>query len=140
MEFDRPVFAIDVATRAATLAALQDGLAVEPHLQYAYLFGSFADVGPFHDIDVGVQYEGMTPAESERRVFELSGRLAPLIPFPLDIVALNERPVSFRFHVFRGIALVVRDENALTTDLEQTAREYFDIERLLRHATREAFA
>ena len=140
MDVDHPLFAIDEATRAATIAALHDGLAGESGLQYAYLFGSFSVPGPFHDIDVGVRFEGMTPAEADRRAFALGGRLAAHVPFPLDIVALNGRPASFRFHVFRGSALVSRDDDALTADLEQTAREYFDIERTLRHATREAFA
>ena len=140
MEVDHPLFAIDAATRAATIATLRDGLAGEPGLQYGYLFGSFSVPGPFHDIDVGVRYEGMTPAGSDRRAFELAERLAAHVRFPLDIVALNGRPISFRFHVFRGSALVIRDDDALTADLEHTAREYFDIERTLRQATREAFA
>jgi hypothetical protein len=55
-------------------------------------------------------------------------------------VALNGRPVSFRFHVFRGVALVVNDEEALTQDLERTARDYFDQERRLRVATVEAYS
>jgi len=140
MDVDHPLFAIDEATRAATIAALHDGLAGESGLQYAYLFGSFSVPGPFHDIDVGVRFEGMTPAGANRRAFELGGRLAAHVRFPLDLVALNGRPASFRFHVFRGSALISRDDDALTADLEQTAREYFDIERTLRHATREAFA
>ena len=140
MDVDHPLFEIDAATRAATIAALCEGLAGESRLQYAYLFGSFPGPGPFHDIDVGVRYEGLTPAEADASAFDLGGRLAAHVRFPLDIVALNGRPASFRFHVFRGSALVVRDEDALTAELEQTAREYFDIERTLRHATREAFA
>ena len=103
------------------------------------MFGPSSVPGTFHDIDIGVRYDGMTPAEADRRAFDLAGRLSARVRFPLDVVALNGRLVSFRFHVFRGTALVVGDEDALTADLEQTAREYFDIEPRLRHATREAF-
>jgi predicted nucleotidyltransferase len=140
MDVDHPLLTIDAATRAATITALQDGLAGESDLQYGYLFGSFSLPGPFHDIDVAVRYERMTPTEADRRAFDLGGRLAEFVRFPLDVVALNGRPVTFCFHVFRGSALAIRDDDALTADLERTAREYFDIERTLRHATREAFA
>ena len=107
----------------------------------AYLFGSFVEPGPFHDVDVAVRYGLLTPVEADRRAFELQGRLEALAGLPVDVVALNGRPVSFCFHVFRGRALVVRDDEALTADIERSqARDYFDQERRLRQATVEAFA
>jgi predicted nucleotidyltransferase len=140
MAVDTPVFTCDAAARAATLAALQEGLSSEPDLLYAYLFGSFAGSGPFHDVDVAVQYAGASLSDAVRRAGVLQARLEPAVRFPLDVVALNLRPASFRFHVFRGVPLVVRDEAALAADLERTARDYFDIEPTLKRAALEAFS
>ena len=85
-----------------------------------------------------------SPAERKvrpsRPAFELQGRLETVVALPVDAVALNGRPVSSCFHVFRGRAFVVRDDEALTADIERTARDYFDQERRLREATMEAFA
>jgi predicted nucleotidyltransferase len=140
MIVDRPLITIDAARREAAIALLRAGLAAEQGLQYAYLFGSFTEPGPFHDIDVAVCYAGLSPSEADRRAFDLHGRLEPRVGLPLDVVAINGRPATFRFHVYRGTVLVMRDEEALTADIERTAREYFDMEPLLRRATVEAYA
>ena len=119
---------------------LTQALCDEGELQYAYAFGSFLQPGPFHDVDVAVRYGSLTAEEADRQAFELQGRLEAQVGLPVDVVALNGRPVSFCFHVLRGRALVVRDDDALTADIERTARDYFDQERRLREATVEAFA
>jgi len=140
MEAEHPLLTVSDGERARIIAALQQGLHAEDGLLYAYVFGSFAEPGPFRDIDVALCYADLSPGEADQRAFDLHGRLEPAVGFPLDLVALNGRPVSFRFHVYRGLALVVRDDAALTCDLEHTARDYFDMERRLRLATVEAFA
>lgn len=140
MTADRRLLKADASRRQQVLDALTQGLGDERGLQYAYAFGSFLQPGPFHDVDVAVRYGTLTPDEADRRAFDLQGRLETLVGLPVDVVALNGRPVSFCFHVFRGRALVVRDEETLTADIERTARDYFDQERRLREATVEAFA
>ncbi len=140
MAADRTLLRVDAARRQHVLDVLTQALGAEADLQYAYLFGSSVEPGPFHDVDVAVRYGSLTPDEADRRAFELQGRLETLVALPVDVVALNGRPVSFCFHVFRGRALVVLDDEALTADIERTARDYFDQERRLRQATVEAFA
>ena len=140
MTADRKLLEADAARRQQVFDLLAKALGAENGLQYAYLFGSFAEPGPFHDVDVAVRYGLLTPVEADQRAFELQGRLEALAGLPVDVVALNGRPVSFCFHVFRGRALVVRDDEALTADIKRPARDYFDQERRLRQATVEAFA
>jgi len=139
MAADRVLLTADASRRQQVLDLLTQALGTEADLRYAYVFGSFVEPGPFHDVDVAVCYATLTAEEADRRAFELQGRLETIVGLPLDVVALNGRPVSFRFHVFRGRALVVRDDEALTDELERTARDYFDQERRLRQATVEAF-
>jgi predicted nucleotidyltransferase len=131
---------MDGAKRQEAILHLVDALGAEHDLQYAYLFGSFARPGPFRDVDVAVCYAVPERDEADRLAFELQGRLETRLGLPVDVVALNGRPVSFRFHVFRGQPLFVRDDEALSRELERVARDYFDQERRLREATVEAFA
>jgi len=126
MAADRVLLTADASRRQQVFDVLTQALGDENGLQYAYLFGSFVEAGPFHDVDVAVRYGLLTPVEADRRAFELQGRLEALAGLPVDVVALNGRPVSFCFHVFRARALVVRDDEALTADIERTARDYFD--------------
>jgi predicted nucleotidyltransferase len=138
---DPVAYRIDSRERTAVVETIRQALANESDLVFAYLFGSFEEAGPFHDIDVGIFLDGAQPPETAaRRAFDLAGRLEAVVPFPVDVVALNARPVTFRFHVYSGEPLVVNDEDRLAQELERTMAEYFDIEPVLRRATREAFA
>jgi uncharacterized protein len=121
---------------------LRDILATQPPVAFAFVFGSFTEDRPFHDIDVGVQLDdhphGPVPP-SDAALAALEDRLAAAAGFPVDMVVLNGRPVTFLYHVYRGRVLVARNEVRLTSELERTMRDYFDIAPVLRHATREAF-
>ncbi|HEX7485194.1 MAG TPA: nucleotidyltransferase domain-containing protein [Vicinamibacterales bacterium] len=128
------VYRTDAAGRARALWDLRDVLAAEPHVAFAFVFGSFTEDGPFHDIDVGVYVDG-----DLGRPGDLEERLTRAAAFPVDLVLLNGRPVTFLFHVYRGQVVFARSEAQLTAELERTMREYFDIAPVLRQATREAF-
>lgn len=121
------------------MSALAKALAVEPDVGFAYLHGSFLIDAPFRDIDVAAFFAAGTPHPAERAV-ALADRLSALVRMPVDVRALNDAPVTFRFHALRGRLLCVRDEALLADVLETTMRGYFDLEPILRDATREAFA
>ena len=140
MVVDRPLLRIQPEERRTVTNAIRQALEHERDLLFVYLFGSFADGGPFHDIDVAVSIHLMSPAAAAQRAFDIAGRLERTVRFPIDVVALNGRPATFRFHAYRGELLVVNDEDRLVEELARTMAEYFDIEPILRHATREAFA
>jgi uncharacterized protein len=117
---------------AAALQACED-------VAFAYAHGSFLLDGPFRDIDVAVFFGPAAPHPDERAL-ELGEHLSARVRMPVDVRALNDAPVPFRFHALRGRLLCVRDEAVLGDTLEATMRHYFDIEPILRDATREAFA
>jgi uncharacterized protein len=131
-----PLHRLDPGDRERLLARLRPLLAAQPQIAFAFVFGSFAEGRPFHDIDVGVAVD---PAVADDERAALEGQLTEAAGFPVDLVVLNGRPVPFLFHVYRCEAIVVRDEARLTAELERTMRIYFDIEPVLRQATREAF-
>ncbi len=101
---------------------------------------STVEGGPFRDIDVAIFLDGAEPDARDRFAFDLAGRLEAALRFPVDVVALNDRPATFRFHAYSGEPLLVNDEDRLAEELERTMAEYFDIEFVLRRVTREAFA
>ena len=140
MTADRILHRISPGERAVVVDTIRQVLATDPDVVFAYLFGSFAEKNPFHDVDVGIFLdEARLRGSADQRAFDLAGRLEAALRFPVDVVALNARPVTFRFHVYSGELFLVNDETRFAEELERTTAEYFDIEPVLRHATREAF-
>lgn len=121
-----------VATRLARELGRDAGVA------FAYLHGSFVDGPAFHDVDVAVF--AMAAGPETFPVVALAERLSGAVHLPVDVRLLNDAPVGFAYHAFRGRLLFCRDEDLLASVLEETARRYLDSAPMLRHATREAFA
>ena len=124
----------DIAQRLAM--ALDD----EPGVVFAYLHGSFVSQPAFRDVDVAVCLADDVAAAGAERQIELSERLSRRVGVPVDVRALDDAPLSFRFHALRGRLLLCRDDERLAQMIEETTRRYLDIEPILRIATREAFA
>lgn len=115
-------------------------LAAEPCVAFAYLYGSFAEAQPFHDIDVGVYRSGPDPDSGMPFSVVLAQRLSERLKFPVDVRILNGAPVSFLHHVLRGKLLVSHDDDLLGGVMEDTIRRYLDMAPILRRSTKEAFA
>lgn len=107
---------------------------------FAYLFGSFSDDLPLHDIDVGIFLTGRQEGPAFRYAFDLSHLLSEELRIPVEVTVLNDAPFTFVYHVIRGTLLLERDEALHAMILEDTVRRYLDIRPLLRRSTREAFA
>jgi len=91
-------------------------------------------------VDVAVCLADDVAAAGAERQIELSERLSRRVGVPVDVRALDDAPLSFRFHALRGRLLLCRDDERLAQMIEETTRRYLDIEPILRIATREAFA
>ena len=133
---------VDSRSREQVLERLARVLGEDPRVDFAFVFGSFAEDRPFRDVDVGVhiqQDRGDAVPVADHAMAALEERLAAAAGFPVDLVVLNGRPATFLFHVYRGRVILARNEARLTSELEHTMRTYFDIAPVLRHATREAF-
>jgi predicted nucleotidyltransferase len=133
---------VDSGSRERVLVRLEQVLGEDPCVDFAFVFGSFAEDRPFHDVDVGVRVQsdrGDGVPVADHAMAALEERLGAAAGFPVDLVVLNGRPATFLFHVYRGRVILARNEARLTSELEQTMRTYFDIAPVLRHAAREAF-
>jgi uncharacterized protein len=134
-----PALQMPPQDRERVILELAAALQSHDDVAFAYVHGSFLLDGPFRDIDVAAFFGPSTPHPAERAL-DLGEQLSALVRMPVDARALNDAPVTFRFHAVRGRLLCVRDEALLGDTLEATMRHYFDVESILRHATREAFA
>jgi uncharacterized protein len=134
-----PVLQIPQPDRERAILELAGALQAHEEVAFAFVHGSFLLDGPFRDIDVAVFLGPSTPHPAERAL-ELGEQLSALVRMPVDVRALNDAPVTFRFHALRGRLLCANDEALLGDTLEATMRHYFDLEPILRQATREAFA
>jgi hypothetical protein len=136
----RTQYRIHPETRESLVRCLADELDKEPTILFAYLYGSVLDSDVVHDVDVGLYLRESEAETSGAMVLNLSDRLTALTGIPVDARVLNGAPVSFIYHVLRGRVLVCRDEDLMTTMLENVARRYLDLAPLLRQGAKDAFA
>jgi predicted nucleotidyltransferase len=109
-------------------AALRHVLEGEPDVAYARLFGSGArgTAHPDSDADVAIELR----PDAARDVHALGGlaaRLESATGHPIDLVLLDEAPVSLAYRIFRdGRLLVERDRGALVARKARVLVEYLD--------------
>ncbi len=115
-------------------------LASDRNVAFAYLYGSFVESQPFHDIDVGVHLRTTSADRVTATALDLAQRLSDRARIPVDVRILNVAPVSFLYHVLRGQLVFFRDEAVLAEVMERTVSRYLDIAPLVRRGALEAFA
>lgn len=126
--------------RLSLVNRLSDLLAARPEVSFAYLFGSFAEGLPFHDIDIGVYLRSEEDADEPMPGVNLANRLSDELQLPVDVRVLNRAPISFAFHAVRGELLIERDSNVRGDFVEYIIARYLDMKPLLRQAAKEAFS
>jgi hypothetical protein len=115
-------------------------LASDLSVAFAYLYGSFVESQPFHDVDVGVYVQNVRADRLSAAALDLAQRLSDRARIPVDVRILNAAPVSFVYHALRGQLVFCRDDGVLAELMERTVSRYLDIAPLVRRGTREAFA
>lgn len=115
-------------------------LASDRRVTFAYLYGSFVESQPFHDIDVGVYLQAIRADRVTATALDLAQRLSDRVGKPVDVRILNVAPLSFLYHVLRGQLVFCRDDVVLADVMERTVSRYLDIAPLVRRGTQEAFA
>jgi predicted nucleotidyltransferase len=106
---------------------------------FAYLFGSFVEDLPFHDIDIGVYLSIIREEESTFFSLDLSQTLSIRLKIPVDVRVLNFASIPFLYHVIRGNLILERDEEIRLHFVERITARYLDLKPLLLKGTKEAF-
>lgn len=107
---------------------------------FAYIYGSFAEGAPFHDIDLGVFVSGVSEKDSINYLLDLPQELSRFLRVPADFQLLNFVPVTFSFHVIQGDLVVDKDAEIRSSFVERVTRKYLDLKPRIRMAIKEAFA
>jgi len=123
-----------------TIERLAGHMESRKEISFAYIYGSFVDEIPFHDIDVGVYVSEINIESSTDYALDLELFLNNALRIPTEVKVLNYAPVSFLYHVIRGRLIFERDEDMRASFMENTIRVYLDIKHLIHRSTKEAFA
>jgi predicted nucleotidyltransferase len=124
----------EVIKRLAALAKRQR------EVVFAYLYGSFIEDVPFHDIDIGIYVSGIGKVKAGPFTVEFAHSLSKELGFDVDVRVLNFAPVSFVYHVICGQVFFDRVPEVRTRIIESSIQRYLDIKPVLHWAMKEAFA
>jgi predicted nucleotidyltransferase len=121
---------------------LARALEARPEILLALLHGSFTRGDAFRDIDVVVWLDParLTRPERFRFALDLSVELRQAVGYPVDVQALNDATLAFRYHALAGSPLLVRDEELLADLRARTWDEYLDFQPFARRYLREALS
>lgn len=133
-------YAISAEQREDFVRRITEALCGHPGIAFAYLYGSVLDSERVHDVDIGLYLEDDKIGEAHNLIEHIASRLTAELHMPVDIRVLNDAPLTFLYHVFRGELLFSRNDELLTAMLEEVPRRYLDLAPLLRQATKDAFA
>ncbi|MFQ6123754.1 MAG: nucleotidyltransferase domain-containing protein [Candidatus Heimdallarchaeota archaeon] len=100
----------------------------EPSVIFAYIFGSFIKYSSFRDLDLAIYVDLAVIPDLASFEQNLGTRLELRIRLPVDLVLLNEAPLSLKFHVTKGQLLFSRNENIRLQFLEHTWIQYWDFQ------------
>lgn len=141
--------------RERLLAALRVPLMAREDILFAYVYGSFAEDLPFHDIDVGVYLSSAYERETPWTDVDLAGELESVVRrvqvacqsgsddkgrrrIPVDVRVLNGAPIAFVYHVLGGKLLFSRSEEVRVSWVAQIVARYLDLKPLRHRALKEA--
>lgn len=101
-----------------------------PEILFALLYGSAAEGRAFRDLDVGLFVDrASVPTSADLDyAFSLADELEKVVPYSVDVRVINDAPLSFRYNVSRGTALIVHDRLAFARFLERTWDAFLDFQ------------
>lgn len=150
------VFNCSAGEREKLFATLRESLMARQDVLFAYVYGSFGEGLPFHDIDVGIYLAGERDRKGSWSDVELIALLEQAVSraqtacqpeskkdtrwprIPVDVRVLNRAPLSFSYHVLRGRLLFSRDEDVRVPWVARIVSRYLDLKPLRHAALKEA--
>jgi predicted nucleotidyltransferase len=99
-----------------------------PDILFAYLFGGLARGKPLPLSDVDIAVYLRETVDSFEKKLEILGKLTDLLETDeIDLVMLNEAPLTLRMKVLENKSIIVDNDPFLRHEYESlTMREYFD--------------
>lgn len=124
------------------LEILVEELSKDANIMLAYIFGSLTSKNiAQRDLDVGVFLREITsPLIEEKYEIILAISLEEIVACPVDVVILNQAPLSIQYHITRGELVFCRNKNSHFNFRERIWRDYFDFQPLARQMLFEVFS
>lgn len=124
-------YSIPIEDREKLLSIIKSELLKHEEIVFAYIFGSFVDpeMPFFRDIDIGffVDESAVPVNKFMDYSINLSLRLESLMKkYPVDVVVLNNAPLSLAFRITHGELLFIRDEDLWTDVVTKIWSLYHD--------------
>ena len=129
--------ALSVAEGTPYAVQLRDRLQIRPEIAFAYLYGSFVEGLPYHDVDVALYLDPSWAGDVFEYEMSLSTELTLALRVMVDVHALNGAPLGFCHAVLQGAPLFVRDEEMLADYIERVSLDSMEFEHLARAYTHE---
>ncbi|MFH1095965.1 MAG: nucleotidyltransferase domain-containing protein [Candidatus Desantisbacteria bacterium] len=126
--------------RVKIIDCLADFIISRQEVSFAYVYGSFIEGIPFHDIDIGVYVAGIKEKDSTMYGLELTQAISKANHIPVDIRVLNYATLFFLYHVIKGRLVFERDEDIRIDIINKTVQRYLDIKPIIRMGIKEAFS
>jgi predicted nucleotidyltransferase len=133
-------FMLSDAEKRDIMECLAGYMESRKEILFAYIYGSFVDEIPFHDIDVGIYISEIKKESTTPYALDLAHFLSNALRIRTDVYVLNYAPVLFLYHVIKGRLIFERDENIRASVVENTIRGYLDIKPMIHRSIKEAFA
>lgn len=112
------------------ISLLTEILKTFAEIDFAYLHGSFLNREEFGDIDIAVfiRIEEYLPEVSLTKLeIDLEVKVEKIAGYPVDIRALNNAPLSFRYNVLKnGQLMFARDEDFQVDFAARTITSYIE--------------
>lgn len=134
------VYYLSPEERLKIIERLADFTRNRQEVSFAYVYGSFAEEMPFHDIDMGVYVAGIKAEDSTMYAIEMAQAISREERIPVDVRVLNHAPLLFLYHVIKGRLIFERDEDTRIDVTYRTVQRYLDIKPMIHRGIKEAFS
>ena len=134
------IYRLSSPEKQKVIRRLAEEIQSHEEVAFAYLYGTFIEDMPFHDVDVGIYLSGTGERHAGIFAVELASKLTRLLELEVDVRVLNFAPVSFAYHVICGQVLFERSPEDRVQFIESATHHYLDMKPLLYRAMKEAFA
>lgn len=127
------------AEKTKIKSLLKTLLEAEEKVCFSYLYGSFIDDVPVHDIDIGLHVNDISEDEVTFYTIDLGEKLTQDIGITVDVKVINFAPIPFQYSVMRGALLTEQDPDIYAARFEYVVGRYLDMKPLLIKTAKEAF-
>ena len=123
-------------------SSIEAFLQKDERILFAYMYGSFVDpeMPFFRDIDIGIYVDENKISASQFMDYSINLSLeleSAIKKYPVDVVILNNAPLSLLFKITHGELLFIRDDDLWTDFVTKTWSRYHDHAITSRHILEE---